>query len=75
MVDMLGAILDVIVTPVAAVRDDLLIIDTPFRDHRRVVQGRFWVLPNPAIRDLTAQAPTTRGDTWLRTSTPSPLGG
>jgi chemotaxis protein CheC len=76
MVDMLGAILDVIVTPVAAVRDDLLIIDTPFRDHRRTVQGRFWVLPNPAIPDLTAQASTTRGDTsWLRKSTLSPLGG
>jgi len=75
MVDMLGAILDVIVTPVAAVRDDLLIIDTPFRDHRRTVQGRFWVLPNPAIRDLTAHPSTTRGDTsWLRTSTPSPSG-
>lgn len=32
MVDMLGAILNVIITPVAAVRDDLLIIETAFRD-------------------------------------------
>jgi chemotaxis protein CheC len=54
MVDMLGAILDVIITPVAAVRDDLLIIDIPFQDHWRTLQGRFWVLPNPAIQDLTA---------------------
>lgn len=52
MVDMLGAILDVIVTPVAAVRDDLLIIETMFRDSARAVEGRFWVLPDPALRDL-----------------------
>jgi chemotaxis protein CheC len=55
MVDMLGAILDVIVTPVAAVRDDLLIIETAFSDSVRAVQGRFWVLPDPALRDLGAQ--------------------
>jgi chemotaxis protein CheC len=52
MVDMLGAILDVIVTPVAAVRDDLLIIETAFRDSAGAIQGRFWVLPDPTIRDL-----------------------
>jgi chemotaxis protein CheC len=52
MVDMLGAILDVIVTPVAAVRDDLLIIETVFRDSARAIEGRFWVLPDPALRDL-----------------------
>ena len=54
MVDMLGAILDVIVTPVAAVRDDLLIIETVFRDSRRAIEGRFWVLPDPTLRDLGA---------------------
>ncbi len=53
MVDMLGAILDVIVTPVAAVRDDLLIIDTNFGNTQRTVQGRFWIIPDPAIGDLT----------------------
>jgi len=52
MVDMLGAILNVIITPVAAVRDDLLIIETAFRDAGSAVLGRFWVLPDPAIRDL-----------------------
>jgi chemotaxis protein CheC len=55
MVNMLGATLDVIVTPVAAVRDDLLIIDTAFKDSRGVVEGRFWVLPDPSILDLAAQ--------------------
>jgi chemotaxis protein CheC len=52
MVDMLGAILDVIITPVAAVRDDLLIIETTLRDARKSIQGRLWVLPDPAIQDL-----------------------
>lgn len=54
MVDMLGAILDVIVTPVAAVRDDLLIVETVFRDSTRAVDGRFWVMPDPALKDLGA---------------------
>ena len=50
--DRQGAILDVIVTPIAAVRDDLLIIDTAFKDTQRSVEGHFWVLPDPALRDL-----------------------
>jgi chemotaxis protein CheC len=52
MVDMLGAILDVIVTPVAAVRDDLLIIETAFKDSAGAIRGHFWVLPDPTIQDL-----------------------
>jgi chemotaxis protein CheC len=52
MVDMLGAILDVIITPVATVRDDLIIIETTFKDTHRTVRGRFWVLPDPALLDL-----------------------
>ena len=54
MVDMLGVILDVIVTPVAAVRDDLLIIETDFKDTQGTIQGCFWVLPDPALMDLAA---------------------
>ena len=52
MVDMLGAILSVIVTPVAVVRDDLVIIETAFRDMQKSVRGCLWVLPDPAILDL-----------------------
>jgi chemotaxis protein CheC len=52
MVDMIGAILNVIITPVAAVRDDLVIIETAFKDPGRTVEGRFWVLPDPGILDL-----------------------
>ena len=54
MVDMLGAILDVIVTPVAIVRDDLLIVETAFSDARRTVQGRFWVIPDATFGDWAA---------------------
>jgi len=52
MVDMLGAILNVIVTPVAAVRDDLLVVDTNFVNAKKTMYGRFWIIPDPAIRDL-----------------------
>jgi chemotaxis protein CheC len=52
MVDMLDAIMDVIVAPVAAVRNDLLVIETMFQDTRGAVQGRLWVLPDPALQDL-----------------------
>jgi len=52
MVDMLGAILNVIVTPVAAVRDDLLIIDTDLGNAHQTVHGRFWIIPDPKIEDL-----------------------
>ncbi|HDQ72104.1 MAG TPA: hypothetical protein ENN19_08410 [Chloroflexi bacterium] len=54
MVDMLGAILNVVLTPVAAVRDDLLIIETAFSDSAKLVDGRFWVLPDPALKDLAS---------------------
>jgi chemotaxis protein CheC len=53
MVDMLGAILNVIITPVATVRDDLIIIETDFKDIRGTIQGRLWVLPDPTLVDLT----------------------
>jgi len=52
MVDMLGAILNVIITPVAAVRDDLLIIDTDFENTQQTVYGRFWIIPDPAVWDV-----------------------
>ena len=49
MVDMLGAILDVVATSVAAVSDDLRIVETVFKDAGRIVQVRFWLLPDPTI--------------------------
>ncbi len=52
MVDMLGAILNVIVTPVGAVRDDMLIVETGFQDSAGNVHGYFWVMPDPAIQGL-----------------------
>jgi chemotaxis protein CheC len=68
MVDMLGAILDVIITPVAAVRDDLLIVETAFEGVQGTVQARFWVLPDPALRDLTVQTPAHDAQQVLHTT-------
>jgi chemotaxis protein CheC len=50
MVDMLGAILDVITTPMAVVTDELLVIETPIADLKRDIHARFWVLPEPAFK-------------------------
>jgi chemotaxis protein CheC len=49
IVDMLGAILNVVITPVAATGDDLLIVETVFKETERVVRAHFWVLPEPAV--------------------------
>jgi chemotaxis protein CheC len=46
-VDMMGAILNLMVTPVATSGDDVLIIETLFEDAARALQVRFWVSPDP----------------------------
>lgn len=45
MVDMLGAILDVVATSVAAVSDDMVIVETAFEEPEWTMQAPFWVLP------------------------------
>ena len=47
MVDMLGAIVDVIAVPLAWMSDELVLIETAFQDAERVVKAHFWVLPYP----------------------------
>lgn len=47
MVDMLGAILDVVAVPAAAFADDLVIVETVFKQTQRTVGVHFWVLPFP----------------------------
>ena len=49
MVDMLSAILNVVITPIAYTTDDVLIIDTAFNDPSAQVQARFWVLPDISV--------------------------
>ncbi|MBN2002665.1 MAG: hypothetical protein JXA21_04850 [Anaerolineae bacterium] len=49
MVDMLGAILNIIAAPAAFVSDELYLIETIFRDIEKTVWVRFWVLPDPSI--------------------------
>ncbi len=47
MVDMLGAIFNVISAPVAAVSDQLMIVEAEFREPDRTVTAHFWVMPYP----------------------------
>jgi len=47
MIDMLGAIINVIVTPIASQSDSLLIMETAISEPKRVVLANFWVLPYP----------------------------
>jgi chemotaxis protein CheC len=49
MVDMLAAVLEVVVTPVAAVSDELLIIKTNFVNTESSLLLQFWVLPDPTV--------------------------
>jgi len=63
MVDMLGAILDVVMTPVAVVSDDLMIVEAAFTPGTstnggsdRAIQVHFWVLPDAAqIRQVSSK--------------------
>ena len=45
LMDMLGAIMNVVVTPVASQSDSLLIMEAAISDPSRVVLANFWVLP------------------------------
>jgi hypothetical protein len=64
MVDMLGAVLDVVMTPVAAVSDDLMIVEAVFTrgtstngGSDRAIQVHFWVLPDAAqIRQVSRKS-------------------
>lgn len=47
MVDMLAAVLQVVITPIAPVTDELIIIKTGFTNSENSLSIRFWVLPDP----------------------------
>ncbi len=49
IVDMMGAILNVVITPVAATGNDLVLVKTKFQETERIVQAHFWVLPEPKM--------------------------
>jgi len=49
MVDMLAAVLETVVTAVAAVTDELLIIETDFVNVESSLSIRFWLLPDPIV--------------------------
>lgn len=45
LVDMLGAVMDIVTTPVASYTDVLMIAETIFQDSGRAIVAYFWVLP------------------------------
>ncbi len=53
MVDMLATVLEAAATPVAAISDELLIIEADFLNVESSLWMRFWVLPDPVV--LTAE--------------------
>lgn len=50
IVDMRGAILTMIISLVAAFSDEMLVIETAFKDADRTLRLRFWVLPDPSVK-------------------------
>jgi len=51
-VDMLGAILNTLVIPLAGIHDDLLAARATLADITGAIQARFWVLPDYIYQDL-----------------------
>jgi len=49
MVDMLGAIFDVISAPVATVSDQMIIVEAEFKEPNRTLTAHFWVMPYPEL--------------------------
>ena len=55
MVDMVGAILDVIVATHGGVGQQVLMLQVSFMDEARAVQADFWVIPDPAALEAFAR--------------------
>lgn len=47
IIDMLGAILNIIASPIAMVSEEMVIVETTFREAERTVVANFWVMPYP----------------------------
>jgi chemotaxis protein CheY-P-specific phosphatase CheC len=62
MVDMVGAILDIIVAMSAGVSETVLVIEAAFLRDDREVEAHFWVIPdNAALQGLAgATGPNAR---------------
>ena len=49
IVDMMGAILNVVITPVAVTGNDLVLVKTKLQETEKIIQAHFWVLPEPTM--------------------------
>ncbi|MBA3534915.1 MAG: chemotaxis protein CheC [Ardenticatenales bacterium] len=55
MVDMLGALLDVVIFPLAGMSHELLLVDTRLHSETSAVEVHLWLLPMPAARRSDVQ--------------------
>lgn len=57
MVDMVGAIMDIIVATCGAVSDSVLLMQTKFMNHKQSIETSFWVIPDPeTLQALVSEA-------------------
>ncbi|MDR3572559.1 MAG: chemotaxis protein CheC [Anaerolineaceae bacterium] len=58
MIDMIGAILDIIVASSSGISDHVLLMEANFTDAKRSVEAEFWVLPDSsALKALKIEIP------------------
>jgi hypothetical protein len=58
MVDMVGAILDVVAAVCGGVSESVLMLQAAFLRQQREVDVDFWVIPDPATLDAVRQTGT-----------------
>jgi chemotaxis protein CheC len=61
MVDMVGAILDIVVATHGAVSQNVLLLKASFLNEGREVQADFWVIPDPAALEAFAKRNSVHG--------------
>lgn len=59
MVDMVGAILDIVVATAGGVNEHVLLVHTNFMDGPRVVETDFWIIPDMKALGQLLQKKTT----------------
>jgi chemotaxis protein CheC len=55
MVDMIGAIIDIIISTTGGVSENVLMLHASLVRENREAQADFWLIPDPATIDLIAQ--------------------
>ncbi len=61
IVDMIGAIVDIIIATGGGVREKILMIEAEFMCEGRSVEASFWMIPDPATLELFSRQGTDNG--------------